>query len=377
MNVKHHFSRFLQSEPGRLHFAAHSHHPWPDVSFEAHQRAWLDAAQHHDDKWNVVFGEVLPEAQRHIAKELGLTNPSSIAVAPNTHELVLRLLSCLPARPRVVTTDAEFHSFERQLRRLEEDQLAEVTRVPTEPFDSFGARLVEAANRAKPDLVFFSQVFFNSGAVVADLAGLVGALPASAMVVIDGYHGFCAVPTSLAALERRSFYLAGGYKYAMAGEGACFLLVPEGPHRPRNTGWFASFGALQVKQAGAVPYAPAGGAFLGATFDPSGLYRLNAVMRWREQIGLSTAVVRHEAHTLQARFLAGLERTTLAAVPLVTGDAASRAQFVTFRAPDARERSATLKQRQVVTDARDDRWRFGFGPYQDEADVDALLERLR
>jgi selenocysteine lyase/cysteine desulfurase len=36
-----------------------------------------------------------------------------------------------------------------------------------------------------------------------------------------------------------------------------------------------------------------------------------------------------------------------------------------------------MKQRRVITDARDDRWRFGFGPYQDEADVDRLLERLK
>ena len=37
-------------------------------------------------------------------------------------------------------------------------------------------------------------------------------------------------------------YLAGGYKYAMAGEGACFMHCPPGfGARPRNTGWYASF----------------------------------------------------------------------------------------------------------------------------------------
>ena len=47
------FSRFLGD--GRLHFAAHSHHPWPDVTFDAHQRAWLDAAELMDDKWERVL----------------------------------------------------------------------------------------------------------------------------------------------------------------------------------------------------------------------------------------------------------------------------------------------------------------------------------
>ena len=40
-----HFSRFLGAVPGRLHAAAHSHHPWPDVTFDAQQQAWLDAAR--------------------------------------------------------------------------------------------------------------------------------------------------------------------------------------------------------------------------------------------------------------------------------------------------------------------------------------------
>lgn len=374
-----HFRRFLEAAPGRLHFAAHSHHPWPDVTFEAHQQAWLDAALHMDDKWDVVFGQVIPEAQRHVAEELGLSSPQRLVFAPNTHELVLRLLSCLPERPRIVTSDAEFHSFERQTRRLEEDGLVQVTRVPSEPFTTFSQRLVQAAAEHAAQLVFVSHVFFNSGAVVGGLEAMVAELPHDSMVVLDGYHGFCAVPTNLAALEQRCFYLSGGYKYAMAGEGACFLHVPSSTaHRPRNTGWFAAFGALQERQAGRVPYAPGGAAFWGATFDPSGLYRLNAVMRWRKELGLTTAKTREHAHALQRRFVNGLGPRHLArAAELVLPvTEPARGQFLTFRTPDAKAHCATLKARHVITDARDDRWRFGFGPYQDEADVDALLERL-
>src|SRR6185295_14885913 len=100
------------------------------------------------------------------------------------------------------------------------------------------------------------------------------------VVVIDGYHGFMAVPTDLSAVAGRAFYLAGGYKYAMAGEGVCFLHCPQGyGPRPRDTGWYAGFSALE-KGAGGVPYANDGIRFLGATFDASGLYRFNAVQDW-------------------------------------------------------------------------------------------------
>ena len=263
--LKAHFLRFLSADPDRLHFAAHSHHPWPDVTLAAQERAWLDAVRLVDDKWEHVFGVVWPEAQRHVAEELQLPDPRSLVFATNTHELVLRLLSCLPARPRIVTSDSEFHSFERQARRLEEEHLADVVRVAAEPLATFPERLIAEVRRAPTNLVFFSHVFFNSGAVVADLSGLVAELPSGPLVVIDGYHGFLAVPTDLSALCARAFYVAGGYKYAMAGEGACFLHVPPALElRPRDTGWFAAFGALEQPVGHEVPYAPSGGRFLGA-----------------------------------------------------------------------------------------------------------------
>jgi selenocysteine lyase/cysteine desulfurase len=370
------FRKSLEAAPGRLHFAAHSHHLWPDVGFEAHQQAWLDAARFADDKWDHVFGAVWPAAQRHVAAELKLPRAESIVFAPNTHEFVLRLLSCLPERPRIVTSDSEFHSFERQTRRLEEEGLVQVTRVPSEPFATFPERLV-AATKAGADLVFFSHVFFNSGAVVPNVAALVNALPSSAMVVVDGYHGFCAVPTDWAQLASRTFYVSGGYKYAMSGEGVCFLHVPDvaSQLRPRNTGWFAAFGALEEKLAGRVPFASGAGRFMGATFDPSGLYRFNAVMAWRHQVGLTTAAVRAHAHALQQQFIAGLRGEGVRASDLVVADAA-RGQFLTFRTAQARAISAALKSKQVTTDARDDRLRFGFGPYLDSSDVERLLALL-
>lgn len=371
------FRKFLEADPERLHFAAHSHHFWPDVTFEAHQRAWLDAARLADEKWDVVFGEVWPEAQRHIATELSLPNPESIVFAPNTHELVLRLLSCLPPKPKVVTSDSEFHSFERQTRRLEEEGLLDVTRVPSEPFATFSERLVAASKGA--DLVFFSHVFFNSGAEVEQLDGLVDALPGDAMVVIDGYHGFGAVPTSLHHVGTRAFYLAGGYKYAMSGEGVCFLHVPPtaAQLRPRNTGWFAAFDALGDKVAGQVPYSSGAMRFMGATFDPTGLYRFNAAMQWRQEVGLTTEMNRVHAHALQRAFVKGLPQGSLSAEQLVVPITnLARGQFLTFRTPEANVLSATLKLHRVITDARGDRLRFGFGPYQDEADVTELHARL-
>src|SRR5690606_8760486 len=180
------FQRFLTAEPDRLHAAAHSHHPWPDISYDAHRRAWEDAARMVDDKWDRVFETVIPSARAKVADVLGLPDPATLVFAPNTHEFVLRIASTLPRPFTVLTTDSEFHSFARQLERWEEAGVATATRVAAEPFDSFPDRLASAF--ADHHLVFFSHVHFNSGYVVPGLAELIGAFPSPATVVVDGYH---------------------------------------------------------------------------------------------------------------------------------------------------------------------------------------------
>ncbi len=377
--MKAHFSRFLSSAPGRLHVAAHSHHPWPDVTFEAHQQAWLDAAAMHDDKWDRVMGEVLPEFQRHATRRLGLPDPATVTVAPNTHEFVVRLLSCLPDRPRILTSDGEFHSFTRQVRRLEEEGLVHVERVPTEPYGSFGDRFAGAAGAGGHDLVFVSQVMFDSGLVVDDLAAVVEAVPdPDTFVVVDGYHAFMALPTDLSGLADRAFYLAGGYKYAMAGEGAVLMHCPPGyGPRPRDTGWYAGFGEL-TGRGGTVTFAEDGSRFLGATFDPSGVYRFNAVQRWLDEVDMDVPAIHRHVRELQGAFL---ERLGASEVPLREADllpepGVTRGHFLTFRHPDAGRWRAALRDRGVVVDHRGDHLRFGFGIYHDEDDVDELVARL-
>jgi len=382
-SYKAHYRHFLDANPGRLHFAAHSHHLWPDVTRRAVLDGWEDAARLVDRKWDRIFGEVVPRAQAHVARTLDLSWPGQIAFAPNTHELVVRLLSCLLERSplRILTTDGEFMSFARQAARLEELPGVRITRIATEPFETFEARFREAA-AGDWDLVYVSQVFYNSGFAISDLPALVRAVRSpDALAVIDGYHAFLALPTSLRPVEDRAFYLAGGYKYAMSGEGACFLHVPAGcPLRPVDTGWYASFGRLAQAAPDRVEYPDDGFRFWGATFDPTALYRLNAVMDWLAGLGVGVAEIHAHARGLQQRFLAGLERMAVAALPvssLVTSRTLeAQGNFLTFRLAQAADLGRRLGEVRVDLDWRGDRIRFGFGLYQDPEDVDELLSRL-
>jgi selenocysteine lyase/cysteine desulfurase len=380
MSHKHLFSRALALDPERLHIAAHSHHLWPDASYEGQVRAWDEANRYADRKWDLVFGEVVPEAQAHIAKELNLPSPDTVVFAPNTHEFLIRIFSGFDRKPvRILTSDGEFHAFRRQAERWEEAGEAVVTRVSLLPFETFDERFVAAAQTGGYDLIVVSQVFFKTGLSfhrmgdLADLTRLEGP-----WVIVDGYHGFMATPTDLSAVADRIFYVGGGYKYAMSGEGAAFLHAPNGYcPRPVVTGWFAEFGDLMGRPED-VQYRADAGRFWGATFDSTPLYRFNGVRRMLDQAGLTTANVSAHALKLQTRFVEALEtgdcgRLGEAEVlnPL-TGDG-PHARFLALKHPDAQDWRASLLAANVVTDVREDTLRFGFGLYQDEADVERLI----
>ena len=382
MTFKPGYSRFLNGLGERLHFCAHSHHPWPDCTRDAHLRAWDDAAARADEKWSIVLGEQIPQAQASIAAVLRLPEPKNISFAPNTHEFICRLLSCLSVKPRILTTDSEFHSFARQTARLEEEG-AVVLRVPVEPFETFTERFTQEAKTNEWDLVFLSQVFFNSGFRLAEseLESIAAAVKEPTILAVDGYHGFMAIPTDFSRLGIKMFYLAGGYKYAQAGEGICFMAVPPGcVLRPRNTGWFADFAALEKGLSKPVGYGEQGWRFWGSTFDPSGLYRWNAVTAWRRSLDLT--VEKSDAHVraLQSHFLSRLAekpRGPFKTEALISADLARLGHFLTFRLPGAPALSKRLAEELgVLTDARGDRLRFGFGLYHDEADVEELFRRL-
>jgi kynureninase len=384
LDLSAHFSRF-RAVAGRIHLAGHSHHYWPDVTREAHLQAWDDACLHADRKWGIVFGEVIPAVQRGIANILRSPDPATIAFAPNTHDFIRRLISALPERPRILSTDGEFHSFARQAARLEEEGHVTVERVPHEPIATLPERLRAAAKKGGHDMVFVSQVLFNAGCVTGNIAALAAAVPDPAtLIVIDGYHGFMAVPTDLGAVADRVFYMSGGYKYAMAGENVCFMHCPPGfAPRPRDTGWYAAFGVLSARQTG-VPYGEDGSRFWGATFDPVGFYRQRAVFDWMTRIGLTVDAIHDHALALSGLFMAGLSSrppTPLSAARLVTPvETGERGHFLTYETPNAGEIYKRLTAQDIIVDVRGDRLRFGFGVHQTAGDiakaVDAMADAL-
>ncbi len=157
-----HFAEFRRANPGWLHFAAHSHHPWPDCTREAHARYWTDSAGLADRRRVHVLGNVLHEAQAMSPAFSRSRIPVAAFARTRTRPHVGAPHSALDwSRPvKVLTSAHEFHSFGRQTRRPAETGRLELTQVPAEPYETFTERFVQASASGDWDMVWLSHVFF-------------------------------------------------------------------------------------------------------------------------------------------------------------------------------------------------------------------------
>jgi len=378
------YSAFLQ--PGRLLLTGHSHQAWPDVSEEAQRQAFLDAAAYVDDKWEEAVDWKLSRVAAGVAQRLGYgaAEAGNIVFGQNTHELVFRLLSCWPfdASTRVVTTTGEFHSLDRQLRRLQEVGV-DVAWVDASDRAALVDRVLEQI-RPGTSLVALSAVLFEDAWVITELEAIARrAEEVGAPLLIDAYHAFNVVPLPLAALPGEVYVVAGGYKYAQFGEACCFMVVPQHSERsPLYTGWFADFADLaQPRGAGQRPVGFGKGAsrFKGATFDASPFYRAAAVLDHFERFDLSVERLRAISSRQTRRIIDRLREAdgVGAGLTLVSSmEAERRGGFVALRFAKPQELVRALREEGVFVDARGDIVRLGPAPYLRDEELDLGVDKV-
>jgi kynureninase len=382
-----HYSRFRVSE--RLLLTGHSHQAWPDVAFEGQVEAWNDAAEHVDEKWERAAAKA-DRVRQGFARLLGMPvgteedRDGVIALGQNTFELVTRFLSALPLRdrPRLVTTDGEFHTIRRLFDRLAEERAFDIVKVAALPAKDLAHRLAAQVNdRAAAVLV--SSVLFTNAHIVPGLGALAAACRrVGTELLVDAYHHLNVVPFSLDAegLED-AFVVGGGYKYCQLGEGNCFLRVPPGREhmRPLLTGWFSEFALLAHAPSGRVPYGKGAARWAGATYDPTSHYRAARVFDFFEQQGLTPEVLRELSQRQIGLLAQGFDDLDLDPA-VIDRDRSLPLEgvggFLALQCPRAEELSQRLRARGVWTDYRRDRLRLGPAPYLTDAQLESAMEIL-
>ncbi|MEU4521724.1 kynureninase [Amycolatopsis sp. NPDC024027] len=375
-----HYTRFAVAD--RLLLSGHSHQAWPDVAEEGLLESFADAARDVDGKWERAFAKA---DELRAGFRLLLGDPhGEYALGASTHDLVLRFLSAmeLPRRPRLVTTDGEFHTLRRQLARLEEEGV-EIVRVPLEPVTTLAERVAGEVNDDTA-AVLVSAVLFETSRLVPGLAHLADVCRGRSIeLVVDAYHALGVVPFALHDLGlTNAWVLGGGYKYLQLGEGNCFLRLPAHAQelRPVITGWYAEFGALaDERHPGQVPYAIGGDRFAGATYDPASHYRGARVQRFFAEHGLTPEFLR-EVSQHQVGLLASVFDSLGLPEDVVTRDRSVELEglggFLSLRCADASGLQAALATEGVRTDSRGPYLRFGPAPYLSDTQLETAMRTL-
>jgi len=233
-----------------------------------------------DEIWQEVYTRILPEVTRHVEWLLHLDQPpggvdSSLGGAPryqahvevghNTFDLVSKLLSARlvsEGQLSVLTTDAEFYSFCRQMKQLAQvaDTLKLKVRVDTvviQPLDTFEQRFAAALSTSAYNVAYVSQITFRGQqTLVGDVSAWGEALylqDPNCWLVVDASHAFCALDTHLSQAPPTLFYVATLMKHAGCGANAALMLVPKEQHakmRPLWTGWMADLSVLSPLSKG-------------------------------------------------------------------------------------------------------------------------------
>jgi kynureninase len=371
------YTRFRVAE--RLLLTGHSHQAWPDVARDGVLEAFDDAALHVDDKWERAFARA--ERVRDGVRQLLGDPGGEIALGANTHDLLVKLLSAigLVDRPRIVTTDGEFHSLRRQLARLAEVGV-EVVAVPARPVDDLAERLAAAVTPATA-AVMVSAVLFQDARVVPHLDDLAAACRRHDVeLVVDAYHAVGAMPFELPAWGLGDAWVVGaGYKYLQWGEGNGYLRLPRHAHdvRPVVTGWFAEFAALAAPVSpGAVAYPHGAAAFATATYDATSNYRAAHVLDFFASQGLTPGRLR-TGSLRQVALLARLVDALDLPDDVLTRDRSTPLDrfgaFLAVRSPRAGELCDALAARGVRTDSRGTTLRLGPAPYVTDAQIEEAV----
>lgn len=375
-----HYSHFKVSE--RLLFTGHSHQAWPDVALEGQKEYFMDSAELVDKKWKKAAEKT--EVLRNYLRNYYDDPNGFYCREESTHVLFVSWMSGLDLKnkPKIISTDGEFHSLFRQLHRLEEEGL-EVTYVPTNPDETFAKRIISEMDD-RTSAVMLSRVYFESSLINHHLTEIAQAARKYGIpVMIDDYHGTNVVPLSIREADLEDcFILIGGYKYLQWGEANCYLRFPKDcDMRPAITGWFASFSTLDKPRDNSLThYDHSDQRFASGTYDPSSQYRATKIVEFFNKQGLTKEILRDQyvqkVELLKTHFL---EKDLDPSVIKLTHQkdiAKHNGGFLSLTSPKAREIRASLLEKNVFTDARDQILRFGPAPYTTTSQIKEVMDAL-
>lgn len=347
--------------------------PLPAPTGEAVTRWAQQAVTDGDTVWTAWNKRV--EETRALAARLLAAEADEVALVHSTSEGISLVAEGYPwqAGDNVVTLDNEFPSNQYPWLNLA-FRGVETRRVPTD-----GGRLnlerLEAACDARTRVVAVSWVGYLSGwrcdlAAVADMAHRKGAL-----LLVDAIQGLGVFPLDVKTTQI-DFLAADGHKWLLGPEGAgLFYLRREHLDllRPLGVGWHS---VVHASDYGRIELAlkPSAARYEGGSQNMVGFLGLAESLELLAEYG-TEAIGRR---ILEITDLACRRLEEIGATIHSPREGDHRSGIVSFELPgrDALEVKRRLLTAGVVLSARSDKLRLAAHAYNDEADIERLIDAL-
>ncbi|HEX7115831.1 MAG TPA: aminotransferase class V-fold PLP-dependent enzyme [Steroidobacter sp.] len=316
------------------------------------------------------------EAVRALMARLLHATPDEIAITASASAGLNALASAIDfsgGRDKVVVSDFEFPT-NAQIWHAQESRGARVVHVPRSqdgyiPPEAF-AKVIDERTR----LVAVTHVCFRNGARL-DIPAIVRLARAKgAMVLLDCYQSVGSVDIDVKALDV-DFAVGGMLKYLLGTAGIGFLYVRDSLVRslkPTHSGWFAQENIFAMDITANRP-APSARRFEAGTPPVVNCYASEAGLKLLLEVG--TRAIEKRVRALTRRCM---ERLHEIGWPSVTPAADERrGAMVCVPSRASGQLSLELLKRNIVTSHRDDNLRVCLHFYNNDEDVDVLVEALR
>lgn len=316
------------------------------------------------------------ESVRALVATLLRAAPEEIAITSSVSAGLNALASAchfFGARNKVIVSDFEFPTS-AQIWHAQAPRGAKIVHVPPAADGYISLDMFERAIDEQTQLVVVTHVCYRNGAKL-DIAGIVRLAHAKgAMVLLDCYQSVGSLDVDVKALGV-DFAAGGMLKYLLGTAGIGFLYVRRELVQsllPTNSGWFAQedIAAMDINAN-----RPASSArrFEAGTPAVVNCYAAEAGLKVLLNVGMPA--IESRVYDLTRHCMQRMEEIGW---PSITPkEDARRGATVAIAARASMELCAQLKERGIVTSARDDNVRASFHYYNNEADVESFVAAMK
>ena len=222
-------------------------------------------------------------------------------------------------------------------------------------------------------LVAVPLVCYRNGAL-ADVSAIRDiARKAGAMILVDAYQGVGAVPIDVAEWDV-DFIVGGSLKYLLSTAGVGFLYVREDlikKSQPTQTGWFAQENINAMLIHDNIPASTARRFEQGTPSVPN-LYAVEAGLQFILEVGVKN--IRSHVAALNERLKEGVIKIGGKLMSPLNPD--HHGAMITVASTDEYTLVDRLAQGNIIASCRDSNLRISAHFYNNNADIDAIIEAL-